>query len=334
MSKRESIARVCAATGITRILEGLPKQRCLLVLNYHRVGRRLETPYDPGTFSATAEEFDDQISLVKRRFAIVSMAEALERLQSRTSSPAAAVLVTFDDGYLDNYAVAYPILRSHGAPAAFFLPTAFVGSGKLPWWDIVAYQVRRSRKTQLDLRRYGASFDLAEPRLDALIQVLRIAKRVDVPLEEFLEEITRATEVDPPGVSAERCFLSWDEALEMQKGGMYFGSHTHRHDILSKIPEDRQVEELRTSRALIEQHLGGICDVLAYPVGGRDTFSEATYRALRATGYRAAFSYYGGLNRPGQADPFNILRHTVDSQSLDRLRLQTAAVSVFGAGWI
>jgi peptidoglycan/xylan/chitin deacetylase (PgdA/CDA1 family) len=47
------------------------------------------------------------------------------------------VLVTFDDGYLDNYTVAFPILRSLGVQGVFFLPTAFVGTGELPWWDII-----------------------------------------------------------------------------------------------------------------------------------------------------------------------------------------------------
>ena len=209
-----------------------------------------------------------------------------------------------------------------------------MGTPILPWWDIIAYQVRRASTPLLRLRRYNAAFELSGTRQDALMRVLRLCKTEGVVLAEFLAEITEATAVQPPGESAERCFLNWEEARQMQEGGMHFGSHTHRHEILSKLPEEDQAEELRTSRRILEQNLGRCCDVLAYPVGHRKSFSGATVRALRGAGYRAAFSFYGGVNPPGGCDPYNLLRHGIDSQSMDRIRLQTAAVSALGRGWL
>src|SRR5947209_10447395 len=99
--KREQIARVCSLSGFTRVLESLPQRRVLIILNYHRVGNAAETPFDSGVFSATAEEFDSQIAYFKRRFHLATLEEALAMLKGdgplRTS-----VLITFDDGYLDN----------------------------------------------------------------------------------------------------------------------------------------------------------------------------------------------------------------------------------------
>ena len=83
MSKRERLARACAAAGVTRILEALPQRGQLLVLNYHRVGDKLQTPYDPGTFSATAAEFDAQVAYLKGHFPIVPLPEALELVTAR-----------------------------------------------------------------------------------------------------------------------------------------------------------------------------------------------------------------------------------------------------------
>jgi peptidoglycan/xylan/chitin deacetylase (PgdA/CDA1 family) len=334
MSKRELLARTCARSGLTRALEALPKVGKLLVINYHRVGNRLATPYDPGTFSSTAEELDAQVSYLKRHFSVVSLPESLALLAKQQPKRGTAVLITFDDGYLDNYSAAFPVLRSRGVSATFFLPTRFVGTGILPWWDIIAYQVRRSGESWLRLPHYGADFELSGDRETTLMRVLRLCKAEGVVLAEFLSEITEATKVQPPGESAERCFLNWAEAMEMQDHGMYFGSHTHNHEILSKLPENSQLEELRTSREIIEGNLKQRCEVLAYPVGKRDTFSAATVRALRGAGYIAAFSFYGGVNYPGRYDPYNILRHGIDGQSMDRIRLQTAAVSAFGRGWV
>src|ERR1043166_4490896 len=64
-----------------------------------------------------------------------------------TGSPLrSSVLLTFDDGYLDNYTLAFPVLRSHGVQAVFFLPTAFIGTAHLPLWDVIGYVVRQTRK--------------------------------------------------------------------------------------------------------------------------------------------------------------------------------------------
>ena len=60
-------------------------------------------------------------------------------------------MITFDDGYLDNYEIAYPILRSHGAQGVFFLATGMVGSCEIPWWDRIAYLVKTARKRQFTL---------------------------------------------------------------------------------------------------------------------------------------------------------------------------------------
>src|SRR5580704_9397156 len=159
--KRELLARMCSRTGIIRILESLPQRRALIILNYHRIGNADETPFDSGVFSATAEQFDSQIAYLKRRFHMATLEEVFA-MMGGDAPRRTSVLVTFDDGYLDNYTVAFPILRSHGVQAVFFLPTAFIGTGKLPWWDIIAYLVKRSVKKHIRLEYpKPETFDLA-----------------------------------------------------------------------------------------------------------------------------------------------------------------------------
>jgi peptidoglycan/xylan/chitin deacetylase (PgdA/CDA1 family) len=119
----------------------------------------------------------------------------------------------------------------------------------------------------------------------------------------------------------------------MQLGGMAFGSHTHNHEILSKLPADGQLQELMLSREILEKELGRTIDTLAYPVGARDTFSTETINALRQAKYRAAFSFYTGFNPAASIAPFDIRRCGVDQQSRKRLRLQTALGSRAGNLW-
>ena len=124
--KRELAARASAWVGFTSVLENLPQRRVLMILTYHRIGNAEDTPFDSNVFSATAEELDAQIAYFKRRFHMATLEEALA-MNSGHGPRGTSVLITFDDGYLDNYNLAFPILRSHGVQGVFFLPTAFRG---------------------------------------------------------------------------------------------------------------------------------------------------------------------------------------------------------------
>ncbi|MGH9584120.1 MAG: polysaccharide deacetylase family protein, partial [Bryobacteraceae bacterium] len=124
--------------GAGALLGALPKRRGLIVFNYHRIGDPRSTPYDADVFSATAEAFDGQIAFLKKHLPLIGLEEAVEIAGGKRTLGSTCGLITFDDGYLDNYDLAFPILQSHGVPGIFFLVTSYVGSAYVPWWDEIA----------------------------------------------------------------------------------------------------------------------------------------------------------------------------------------------------
>jgi protein-tyrosine-phosphatase/peptidoglycan/xylan/chitin deacetylase (PgdA/CDA1 family)/predicted ATP-grasp superfamily ATP-dependent carboligase len=334
---RDIAARTCAGSGLTAALELMLKRRLLMVLNYHRIGDAAETPYDSGTFSASAEQFDAQITYLKRCFHIVGLEEACEIVAGRQALSGPGILITFDDGYLDNYTLAFQILRSHNVPACFFLPTAFVGTGTVPWWDAIAYIIKQSQNRLIRLPYpQPVTFDLEREGLShAIVQILELYKSSKMQdKERFLSGLEEGCGTQRPQTACNRRFLSWDEAREMQQAGMAFGSHTHTHEILSKLLPEQQEEELRVSRETLEKRLARPVSVLAYPVGERSTFSqETTMRLLERTGYSAAFSHYGGVNLPGETCRFDVRRNGVICQNHSHFRLQTAIRILKGSRW-
>jgi peptidoglycan/xylan/chitin deacetylase (PgdA/CDA1 family) len=334
IEKREIVANLFGNPVVARVLETMPRQRVLMVLNYHRIGNASESPYDPGIFSATTAQFDWQIRYLKRRFHMTTLDEAVA-MATGEAPVQTSVLITFDDGYLDNYGAAFPILRSHGVQGVFFLPTAFIGTNHVPWWDVIAYILKNSRNDvihlqypkpiKVDLRRQGMEYGIAN--------ILRLYKSPATKQNDrFIADLEVACQARAPAQNLERCLMNWQEAREMQDAGMNFGSHTHTHEILSKLPIERQREELELSREALESHLRGRVDVLAYPVGCRHCFTPETMDAARSVGYRAAFSFYGGFNRPGMTDPFNVCRVGAGPQSNNRFRLRLG-LGAFTAKW-
>jgi peptidoglycan/xylan/chitin deacetylase (PgdA/CDA1 family) len=335
--KRELLARGLLWSGTSFILSRLPAKDSLLVLNYHRIGNPDDDLFDPGVFEATADQFNDQISYLKRLVSPVTLEEALSFIDGTTNANGrrCRVLITFDDGYLDNYQIAFPILRSHDVQGVFFLVTSMVGSCHLPWWDQIAYLVKTGRKRQFSLR-YPA--DLAvDIDMDGFAESLRaILKLFKSPENSdsvrFIRELQEGTQGDS-SPETQRRFLNWEEAREMLRGGMAIGSHTHSHQVLSQLEPSHQREELMKSRSILKDQLSIDADVLAYPVGGKPSFTRETEEIARDVGYHAAFSYYGGTNMRGKTSPYDVHRIGIGDQSWNRFRVQSVVCRSTGGFW-
>src|SRR5262245_45201524 len=85
--------------------------------------------------------FERQIAFLARRYRCISMDDLLEAFLSGGLLPRNAAVVTFDDGYRDNYDVAYPILRRHKVPAIFYLATGALQGGEPLWPSQIRYLV-------------------------------------------------------------------------------------------------------------------------------------------------------------------------------------------------
>ena len=132
-NKRESLARLSNRLGVLNLLERLAAARPgLIVFTYHRIAEPGADPFYDPVISATPESFRVQVEALGRRVRVLTLGEALEWIASGPPWREPAALITFDDGYRDNFEVAAPILRDRGIPATFFIPTAFLEAPRLP----------------------------------------------------------------------------------------------------------------------------------------------------------------------------------------------------------
>jgi peptidoglycan/xylan/chitin deacetylase (PgdA/CDA1 family) len=316
MSKRELLARLLSAGGVLPILERIARRPGLLVLTYHRVGSAAESRFDGGVYSATADALWQQIKYVRAKFDVLDEERLLEAAGRNFTLDRPSVAITFDDGYREDLELAVSMLCDARVPAFFFIPSDCVDNPRLPWWDRIALILKQTRveqlclespcQIQIDVRGLG--------RDEAILQLLELYKTADDFSEhDFFNQLEERAQVTVhPEAEARDLFVSWDQVRRMRDAGMAIGSHTHRHRVLARLSEAEQREELATSKARLEAELGKPVETIAYPVGTRESFSELTKSLAREVGYQIGFSYYGGINRPGRTDPFNIRRIPVD----------------------
>jgi peptidoglycan/xylan/chitin deacetylase (PgdA/CDA1 family) len=335
--KRELIANLLHRVGALRLLERVRFTDSLLVLNYHRVMNPHECTFDRGVISASPDQFYEQAAYFKSHFHVTGLPELLEQMDSGKPLQGFRTMITFDDGYVDNYQNAFPILRSLGLPAVFFLPTSYIGTTRVPWWDQIANLLRRSSNTTIRLDYpEERTFELDKTSLEESIrQVLLLYKSPGVhDTERFVEMLERECGVPRLECAEPPLFMNWEQGREMLANGMEIGSHTHSHRILSKLSEEGQIEEMSKSRELLERHLNTQLKSLAIPVGGLHCFNESTERALRVTRYQMAFSFYGGINRGNGLQRFDIKRTGVDrDMSFAMIRFNALQAATMGRSW-
>jgi peptidoglycan/xylan/chitin deacetylase (PgdA/CDA1 family) len=310
MLKLRQLAQVLGKTGLRSILAACLPPKGILGLNYHRIGDGSRSNLDRDLWSASADAFDQQIAFLKLHCDVIAPSD----IDAARANPRGRhVLVTFDDGYLDNYEQAFPILRRHNVPATFFIATGFVDDPRLPWWDEIAAIVRASADDAIDLGEWlpkplAIDRDHPEVAIRTLLNQYKVLPSTQA--EDFLARLRSVAKHGAPA-SRESLWMNWDMLREMSSHGMTIGGHTVNHAVLSRMPKEHQRKEIAGCAARIEKEVGRRMDYFAYPVGGRDSFNADTQACLRELGVRYAFSYYGGFARAG-ADPLDMPRSAIE----------------------
>jgi len=302
MSKREIAAKVLEVSGLGRVVRKVLPWNGLLVFNYHRVGDDTGSRFNRDLWSTTAEDFDAQLRFFKRNFDVIGQDDVKDVLGRRRGRH---IQVTFDDGYLDNYEVAYPLLKSHGISATFFIATGMLDSPRVPWWDEIAWIVRGSKKT----------LPGGEPEQGKVIQTLcSVYRALSADKKEaFVKFLADAMETErPTPADAKGLWMSWDMVRSMRAGGMRFGGHTVSHAELARLTRQEQAREIIGCKERLEVELSEPMTTFSYPYGEEFSFNEDTLSCLREAGVQFSYSYYGGFQDHTSYTPLDLKRYAME----------------------
>jgi peptidoglycan/xylan/chitin deacetylase (PgdA/CDA1 family) len=320
--KRELATSLLSRVGLVSLTLAARRRlrpRTLTVINYHRVDDpESAAQFDEGTLDVTPQAFDRQVGLLCREFTLLDP-DALRELVRGHRWPSNPALITFDDGYRDNYERALPILQRHGAKAIFFVATHFVQHRRLFWWDRINYTLKRAQRSHFSLGYpRPQEINLASGVGKPTNQLLRLVKdSFGLDLDRFLGELTQAAEVPWSDALeqelADRLIMTWDQVRALGRAGMRIGSHTRRHRVLTTLPQAELVDELVGSRTELEAVLGEPVWAIAYPVGSPVAQLPAIRAILQDAGYELGFSYGTGTQPLRRLDPLSIRRMAVDA---------------------
>lgn len=258
--------------------------------------------------------FESHMRHLSAEHTVVRMADIAAAYRGEYDLPDGAVAVTFDDGFLNNYTDAWPVLEQHRVPATFYLATGYIGTGRMIWTDkletaILGTKLERMAFVLKD-REHAYPLTNDDERIAAFQEVKNLCKllpsgRKDAIVEEVCGELGAETAPDHPLYA----FMGWDEVREMDASPLVeFGAHTVDHIALAKVPLKTMKDQVDRSVATLSLELGHPCRFFSYPEGQADDYDGDSIAHLKFRGFDHAPSAIDGINELRNTDPYHIRR--------------------------
>jgi peptidoglycan/xylan/chitin deacetylase (PgdA/CDA1 family) len=295
----------------------LKRGACVSILCCHRVlpDDIINDPENRQTLIGhiSASTFKRSLALLKKRYTFIPIESAVQMLKSGRVEHDCMVL-TFDDGFYDNYEIVVPILQSLQIPATMYLATSVIGQPRTLWFNEGIARLWQTRGAAVTVKSLGKSYPLGPPveRIRTAYRFLADVKAGAPPerWHEVLSEVGDDYLMEP----IDRA-VSWEEAEAFAREPLVtVGGHTVHHYILSRCSPELARSELDQCRRTLSAKLGVEVEHFAYPRGHDEDFGDEHVEMLQELGYRSAVTTSFGVNHAG-ADIYRLKRVGL-SQSL------------------
>lgn len=324
---RDGIAEILSRIGLTapeRFVRG-----ALTVVTFHRVlpAERLRLYPIPG-LCVTPEQLEAVLTELSQHFRCMPLIEAFRFWQEPLGLDRPPLGITFDDGALDNYEHARPVLARLSLQATFYIPVESIETRHAPWHDrlgfalLAAISMARKRR-DIDFDRLLTPFGCSVSAFAAILpdEALQLAARGVAHAKRLTEDVRRAkiTELEAAlggdQVPDWAGVMSWEQVRELHHAGHEIGSHSLTHPLLPELEGDALREEIVTSRARLRDATGAEVASFCYPNGSYD---GRCLVAVRDAGYTCAVTTTWGLNR--RESPYELKRCDMDFARLESRR--------------
>ncbi len=278
---------LCEIEQLLTFKNTYPTNGFVCVLYYHRI---CDITRDTWKLAVPPDLFKEHVQFLKENYNILRFEDDWQDVHEQS------VVITFDDGYADNYENAFPILEQYEVPATVFVCTEPEG---VFWSDILERLVHDSSDNLVEFFFAGQKFSISTPEeKEKACYALHPYFKAMLPKQRqrALRELAVAVDVHYDCSNASHRLLS-EKALRALSESPFvtIGGHTMTHTALAVEPIDLQREEIRKSKEHIESVIGKTIDVFSYPFGSHEDFTSETETVIRECGYKKAATTISGL---------------------------------------
>jgi peptidoglycan/xylan/chitin deacetylase (PgdA/CDA1 family) len=225
----KQIKRAFYTTRVHALLKRLHKSQYPLIIRYHSIGR--ENPLICESITVSLQEFEEQVRYFSKHFLTVSMTTLIDCLRHGHPFPPNALVLTFDDGYTDNYDAAR-VLQKYGLTGLFYITAGCIESEEKFWIAEVRHLLGHTQHPQVCVafpqETFTATLQTCADQVAAMDRLTYLLKSVDVSRREDIRAQLRV-QLDDVAPFPDDLMLTWGHLKDMVAMGMEIGAHTMTH---------------------------------------------------------------------------------------------------------
>ncbi len=303
-------------TGVLAFVRWWIRRNGAVVLTFHRVlsEAAAAATSSPAGLIVKQATFESLLRHIKPRYSMFDLGNGGPTGEAQQIQ----VAVTFDDGWEDNASTAFPIAAKLKVPLTIFVCPELMDTPAPFWPERIVVLMRHAQASPEAMKcLHEVLASTGNPNLATAVEggngdctrnLIEYLKSVPGRERERLldclwsrEEFSEAL----PDAAVDRT-MSWSQLAQLHAAGVRFGSHTQRHEILTRVPLAQVEHEVGDSKAALQRHVSH-CPMMSYPNGD---FSREVRDVVARCGFEMAF-----INSPG------VWRRSGDRFLIPRLNL-------------
>lgn len=263
------------------------------ILMFHRIAHPTNSPrlHANLTIESSPEYLENLIQFCQaNNYEILSLDQIHHQLNTGNFNRR-FVAFTFDDGYLDNYTLAYPILKKYDVPFTVYVTTNFPNQTALLWWYLIEDIILQNNAVQFQFgeERFFASTRDQQEKNQAFDQLRDFILHRDFTCQKkLISQLGDQFNLDPLSY-VRRLGMSWKNVQTlMQDPLVTIGAHTQNHVNLNALSDKEATSEILDSKLELEQKTGYPVQHFSYPFGWRNEASTREFDLARSLGFKTA----------------------------------------------
>ncbi len=279
---------------------------CILCL--HRVGDNNKNIVTPNSrLKITTEELEKFIKKSKK-VKFISIDELCHNFDKK-KVPKNVINLTFDDGYLDNFTNAFPILKYFNIPFTIYITTNFISNNFIPWWYKLENIINNNKEINFNGTIYK-TMSINEKN-ETFLKLREICLFSKIKMNELQNYI----ELNSNEINQESIFLNWEQInILIESNIVTIGAHTKTHVNLSSVSDFESEYEIINSKKEIELRTNESIRHFAYPYGNIKNYSKREIDILKNNNFSTSVSTnYGFLKKNSFLNCYELPRITLDS---------------------
>lgn len=287
--------------------DSIVPQKNIAVLMYHRI---IDSGYDFWKLNVSPKTFEKHIRYISENYKVLRLEEEWGDIVEADQK---YVVITFDDGYVDNFRYALPILEKYHVPATIFVSTDLIDTDEMYWWDELE-KIFMIDKYMGEFVFGGVSYKIADVNDSRNVCIMirnRIKDMNPAERRNNLAELRSLMGLEQPETSELRC-VNTPELVRMAKSPyITLGGHTKSHLSMGNIHSEKLLRsEIEESLSILEEKTGKKIKVFAYPYGGPEDRCDLADQMIADCGIKKSMLVRNG-NVSMEDGGYNLPRHMV-----------------------